>query len=248
MCAFFLLALKKLLHSFNEMIIISTLWKCYWSVYAKCDCIVYEWMWKHPESMFISRFLNAENISLNKCDSKTFQIVGIIVHSTHVYTTDHLNAQCVFFIPFWYSMVKYLGIVYLFMLTYSIWKCTLCMECSINFMQVVWMEDAQAHTLHTATWKKNGEKRAWKMYYVCVSVHIKFTCCRTETWTMATFSTVLLFGCRWNRDGCMVWEWDKRILVTLLSLLIEFYLLLVFIIIIISAAAVGPVAAFAVVQ
>lgn len=103
-------------------------------------------------------------------------------------------------------------------------------------MQVVWV-DGRRCTLNANT-NPNTEK--WRKTCVknvlCVCPY-KIHMLPHWTWTMATFST-LCFSRRSERTSGRV-EWsgldeNKRILVTLLSLLIEFYLLLVFIIIIIA--------------
>lgn len=84
------------------------------------------------------------------------------------------------------------------------------------------------------------EKNVREKCIMCV--HIKFTCCRTELEQWLLFPHCAFLAVRSERDrasGGAEWsgvDENKRILVTLLSLLIEFYLLLVFIIIIIVVA------------
>lgn len=83
------------------------------------------------------------------------------------------------------------------------------------------------------------------MYYVCpYKIHML----PHWTWTMATFSTFCSSHSEKKRrnvaEGCAE-DGNKGILVTLLSLLIEFYLLLVFIIIIIVVAVAAAVTAAA---
>lgn len=70
---------------------------------------------------------------------------------------------------------------------------------------------------------KNGEK--WRKTCVknVLSVHMKFTCCRTELEQWLLFPRFAFESLSWSEE-------KTRIRIILLSLLIEFYLLLVFII------------------
>lgn len=89
-----------------------------------------QWLYEYKYECALPRFLKMHrNISLNKCDSKTFQIVAVIVHSSRLLSDSIVLSPLILM-----CMDRVcVGILYLFMPVNHV----ICIVCSINFMQVV---------------------------------------------------------------------------------------------------------------